>query len=199
MIKRKFIRILGLVFLFNFIISKGVYPKESKIDTVDLICIRTDDSTIYYKINNKSNKSIFIPEDYLLILNRSSDTINFDYILKYSVDTIVWYYYKNLFPFDFSTPVEIQGYKSDSIYLSIVYESHHFGDLPKLTEIPTDSFYIGKMTFKIPPNMQYVKARIFRTNVYKEWLNNYSLEDYNVIELMTSYFIESKIYYQYGF
>ena len=157
-------------------------PKKQtkKQNNVSLFCLK-DNDTVYVKIINNADSSIYIPQKYTPDYTNNDDTIHFETVNKFKYGVTRYYRYKNVLAFEFYTTREIKGIKPDSVeeYKSQVTFFNQFR-VQTMHEIKPGSAYIEKLEFYVPKDVNVLQAVYYkRPFLRKNQINaQYSFSDF---------------------
>ncbi|SEO38109.1 MULTISPECIES: hypothetical protein [unclassified Mucilaginibacter] len=155
--------------------------KEVRQRRVSLFCLKEND-TVYVKITNNTDSTIYIPGKYMPDFTNNDDTLHFETINKFKYGVTRYYRYKHVLAFEFYTTREINGIKADSVeeYKSQVTFFNQFRVLP-MRDIKPGSSFIERLEFDVPRYVTvgqavYYKSPFFQKNqinsqyLYKDFL-----------------------------
>lgn len=146
--------------------------KQGALKNVSLICLR-DNDTVYVRITNKTDSTIYIPKNYCPDYTVNSDTLHFEVVNKAEYGVNNYYRYKSIFPFDFYTTEKIKNYVPDTIVMH--KEQTYFYNQFRIQQfllIKPDSSHIMKLQFDVPNHAKIVQAVYYD----KPFLNKNALD-----------------------
>lgn len=187
--------ILSLIFI--------VPPKKQsdfKNEGVTTICVR-DSDTLYIKITNNSEKSIYIPSSYEGIYNLDNDSVFIEAIGRPRFNTEKYHMYSKLFPFVFFTVRKIENVEPDTIEEAID-QTYYFNQflVGDFEEVMPNSSCIKKIVFYVPNCARKVNVAYYDENfhIWKGGKNvNYNLGDFLKFDSLFLNYSSSNIYNAY--
>lgn len=192
---RHVLYIIVLAFLVRFYFIRWTEPQFEE-QNVKIWCFQTD-STIFTRIENRCNKSVYVPEDYLIQFNQTSDTAHFDGVYDKKYDREQYYYYS-----EFSQPIRSLE-KIDRLHCdSTKIIQHNIVDFqfnpPEMVEIPPGGVYKMTSILKSFGNRRYGCFRVYTAlypfNSHLDYSKYHSKSEFIKYEGANSYIITNRIY-----
>lgn len=178
-----------LIILILFESCRTGLSQENKIK-VKIWCLRKNVNEIIYKIENKGDVSIYLPDNFWIQYFDNHDTLYFESIYKKKYGNRSFYFY-NQFGDTYITGEAIDGLKADSLKNeSIDYFDHQF-KAPKLIELKPNKYVIKVDKHKKPLNFGKAIFRLYNSDFS---LKNYTYSDFIEFEKEKSFLISTRIY-----
>jgi hypothetical protein len=196
----RYLLFLGFVFcVFTCSCDFASRKKEFKQGRVSLFCLK-DNDTVYVKIVNDTDSSIYVPQEYAPDFTNNDDTLHFETVNKFKYGVTRYYRYKNVLPFEFYTAREIKGIKADSIeeYKSQVTFFNQFRVQP-MHDIKPGSSYTEKLEFNVSKYLNMLQAVYYKTPfLQKNQINaQYSYHDFLVFDSLRANYVNAPILVRY--
>jgi len=190
--------LIASIFLFSCNTKKNEI-KERR-NNINLVCLKEND-TLFIKVTNNTDSVIFIPKEYDGDYTNNDDTLHLETHSKPEYSTTYYYRYRNIFPFEFYTTRQIEGYKPDTIeqVKKQTYFYNQFRVQPILP-IKPDSSYTVTLVFNVPKYTTVVNAVYYdRQFLDKERFEkvDYSLEDYVKFDSLNARYVTAPITIRY--
>lgn len=170
---------------------------KSEKRQVALMCLR-DFDTLHIKVLNNSRDTIYIPSDFTGTFNVDSDTIFLEVVDKPKYNTVYYYRYSKIFPFEIYTAKKILGQLPDTT-IKVVYQTYYYNQfiVRSFIAICPDSTYNASITFNVPQRANIVQAVYYKRS-FNSWLGrdsiNYLLGDFIRFDSLNAKYVSTHIF-----
>lgn len=164
---------------------------------IEILALQQNDTTLWLKIKNVSEKDIFVPGNYVAAFPTGADTIHLEAFGDPEINRSVFYRYSDLLPQPFYSTVIIPGLKIDTIVTKeydIAYNQFGVGEFIRLKK---DSVYTLQDFFDIPCYAKVANV-VYYSIPFSEVLKpGYTLPDFSKFNRDYGKHVSSVIYKTY--